>query len=165
MFNLLFVYQTWTLRKSATKRAQMVGHHALSLVAIGLSLVTGRCHFFACFAVCSELSTPFLCAVLAIKLLGGSRTPAQRTCQALAGAGLWLAYLPFRLALFPCWLGLFFADQRAAPATSRETATPFELCFYPAVIAFLFALSCVWFVAISKGLYKALAQASAKKRA
>lgn len=157
--------QTWTLRKSPAKRVQMVGHHALSFVAIGLGLVTGRCHFFACFAVCSELSTPFLSTVMAIKLLGGGRTPAQRTCQALAGAGLWLAYLPFRLALFPCWLYVFLADQRDAPATTRDAATTFELRFYPAVIAFLLVLSCVWFVAISRGLYKALSQGGAKKRA
>lgn len=149
--------QCYTLRKEGAKQVQMVGHHALSCAAIGLGLVTGKAHFFACWAVCSELSTPFLNLVMAIKLFGGNATPTQKRCHTLAGAALWLSYLPFRMALFPAWLYVWFDDRRAFPGVTA--ASPFELVFYPSVIAFLLALSTVWFVAISRGLKKALAGA------
>ena len=44
----------------------MVGHHLLSFVAIGLGLVVKRSGFYACLAVCSEFSTPFLNAVVKV---------------------------------------------------------------------------------------------------
>ena len=148
--------QAYTLRGDAVKRLQMVGHHLLSFVAIGLGLVVKRSAFFACWAVCSELSTPFLNAVMAIKLFGGNATPAQKSCHMVAGTGLWLAYIPFRMALFPAWLWLWFDDQRSFPDRTTAVSSTFELSFFPAVIAFLLALSTVWFYAITKGLAKAL---------
>ena len=148
--------QAYTLRGDAVKRLQMVGHHLLSFVAIGLGLVVKRSAFFACWAVCSELSTPFLNAVMAIKLFGGNATPAQKSCHMAAGTGLWLAYIPFRMALFPAWLWLWFDDQRSFPDRTTAVSSTFELNFFPAVIAFLLALSTVWFYAITKGLAKAL---------
>ena len=148
--------QLWTLRKDNTKRAQMVGHHALSFVAIGSGLVLKRSNFWACWAVCSELSTPFLNLVMAIKLFGGNKTPLQNTCHTCAGAGLWLCYIPFRMALFPYWLKLWFEDLATYPAETSAISSLFELYFFPAVIVFLLVLSTVWFVAITKGLWKAL---------
>jgi hypothetical protein len=60
------------------------------------------------------------------------------------------------MALFPAWLWLWFDDQRTFPDRTTAVSSTFELSFFPAVIAFLLALSTVWFYAITKGLAKAL---------
>ena len=156
--------QAYTLRDDSVKRLQMVGHHILSFVAIGLGLVVKRSAFFACWAVCSELSTPFLNLVMAIKLFGGNATPTQRLCHTAAGTSLWLAYIPFRMVLFPAWLWLWFDDQRRSPARTTAVSSTFELAFFPSVIAFLLVLSTVWFVAITRGLVKALSGGGKKKQ-
>mmetsp|Transcript_16428 Transcript_16428/g.49454 ORF Transcript_16428/g.49454 Transcript_16428/m.49454 type:complete len:165 (-) Transcript_16428:47-541(-) len=155
----------YTLRDEPGKRAQMVGHHALSFVAIGCGLVVTRCGFFACLAVCSELSTPFLNNIMAIRVFGGATTPARKAFQVSSGVLLWLAYIPFRLVNFPYWLWTFFADQRLSPARTTEACTAFELAFFPAVIFLLLVLSSIWFVSITRGLVNALGGGGGKKTA
>ena len=50
------------------------------------------------------------------------------------------------------------------PARTTAVSSTFELAFFPSVIAFLLVLSTVWFVAITRGLVKALSGGGKKKQ-
>ena len=143
------------LRARPGAQLQMVAHHALSFVAIGCGLATKRCAFFACLALCAEASTPFLNAITATKLFGGQKG-ADSLVHFFSGILLWLSYVPFRLVQFPAWLYLWYSDIRSDPSRTSELCMRFELVFHPFVIAMLFGLSCIWFVAITKGCLKGI---------
>ena len=52
------------LTSEGTKLLQMIAHHIISLLAYGVALTDGRCHFFGCAAGLSEVSTIFLQGIL-----------------------------------------------------------------------------------------------------
>lgn len=155
----------WTYERSKgislSLRYPMLAHHALSIVAYANAcFVTRRMGFFACLDGCCEVTTLFLGFLQMSKLKGG--TFAKRvqerfpTLLFLNGLCLWLSFLLFRVLLFPAWLILFAYDVHTMPDSIWVQLTWFELVFYPCVTLFLFVLSCMWFVRLTKGVIKVL---------
>ncbi|KAJ1458751.1 hypothetical protein M885DRAFT_512555 [Pelagophyceae sp. CCMP2097] len=148
--------QWFTLANEPAKRLQMTAHHALSFVAIGNGLFFRRMQFFACLAMCSEVTTVFLNAVMALKhFTDTSKGPAKFAVTA-SGLLLWLTYVVFRLFLFPCWFYVFVTDSLERTSETWSTISVFEQIFDPCVIALLLFLSVLWFGKITQGLLKAL---------
>ncbi|KAH8080982.1 histone demethylase [Aureococcus anophagefferens] len=96
------------------KLFQMLAHHVISIVAYGVALTDGRCHFFGCAAGLSEVSTIFLQGVLFSKHPHAKEWwPEWFTI--FNGVSLWACYIPFRLVLFPAITALYVADARRDP--------------------------------------------------
>ncbi|KAH8043229.1 histone demethylase [Aureococcus anophagefferens] len=94
----------------------MLAHHVISIVAYGVALTDGRCHFFGCAAGLSEVSTIFLQGVLFSKHPHAKEWwPEWFTI--FNGVSLWACYIPFRLVLFPAITALYVADA----ARTRRT--------------------------------------------
>ena len=135
-------------------------HHALSGFAYALSLlVTKRFAWFGCFDGLCEISTLMLTLLFVAKdgLLGTNSVSKLMT--SIFGLLLWLTYLVFRIALFPTWFYLFFADYatvRASGALKSNAQNPLEANFYISTNVVLLVLSSVWFYSITKGMLKAL---------
>mmetsp|Transcript_3122 Transcript_3122/g.9154 ORF Transcript_3122/g.9154 Transcript_3122/m.9154 type:complete len:180 (-) Transcript_3122:11-550(-) len=138
----------------------MTLHHVLSVVAIGESLLTRRMQFFACLCGACEVSTIFLNNLYLSReiTVGGKELkdvlPHAFVC--VNGMGLWLAFLFFRLCLFPYWLYIMYSDVADFPAATWDKANMVERYMYPGVTVFLLCLSTFWFIPITKGLLKAL---------
>ena len=142
-------------------RYPMLAHHALSIVAYTNALAyTRRMAFFACLDGCCEVTTFFLGFLQMSKLKGGDFAKRmQRRFPKLLfvnGLCLWLSFLLFRVLLFPVWLMLFAHDVRTMSDVIWQQISLFELVFYPGVTLFLFVLSCMWFVRLTKGVIKVL---------
>ena len=155
----------WTYERgqgiALATRYPMLAHHALSIVAYANAcFVTRRMGFFACFDGCCEVTTLFLGFLQMSKLKGGTfakRVQARfPTLLFVNGICLWLSFLLFRVLLFPAWLVLFAYDLGTMPDAIWVQLTWFELVFYPCVTLFLFVLSCMWFVRLTKGVIKVL---------
>eukprot|EP00946_MAST-07B_sp_MAST-7B-sp1_P002063 g2063.t1 len=155
----------WTYERSKgiklSARLPMLAHHILSIIAYINSLcVAHRMGFFACFDGLCEVSTFFLGFLQMSKIKGGTfakRFQARYPRLLIVnGLCLWLSFLLFRVLLFPCWLALFLHDIYTMPYAIWAQLSWFELVFYPGVTLFLFSLSCMWFVRLSKGVIKVL---------
>ena len=135
------------------KLFQMLAHHVISIVAYGVALTDGRCHFFGCAAGLSEVSTIFLQGVLFSKHPHAKEWwPEWFTI--FNGVSLWACYIPFRLVLFPAITALYVADARRDPAKSWDTVLGAHKYAYPATFMFLFFLSGFWFRSIHRGFVK-----------
>lgn len=143
-----------TLANNPALRLQMTAHHVLSAACMGFGLLTGRMHFFAVFDGCCEVSTLFLNSLFLFKVF--APPDACGLGKAVSGLLLWASFLVFRLALFPAWLYIMYADSVAEPSRTVALITPFEKFVNPSVTLFLFFLSCAWMVPITKGLVKAV---------
>mmetsp|Transcript_23903 Transcript_23903/g.94818 ORF Transcript_23903/g.94818 Transcript_23903/m.94818 type:complete len:310 (+) Transcript_23903:292-1221(+) len=154
----LATMRLYAAHAATNKRLEVLAHHVVSSFCFGYSLfATRQCEFFGCLAALSEGSTPFLNAVMAVKLFTGERKAAHRALVAANGVGLWVAYVACRLVVFPVWFWRWVADLRgphAAELVARVSAV--QLLVYPASTACIFALSCFWFGLITQGLLKAL---------
>mmetsp|Transcript_5290 Transcript_5290/g.8591 ORF Transcript_5290/g.8591 Transcript_5290/m.8591 type:complete len:282 (+) Transcript_5290:200-1045(+) len=140
--------------------ALMTLHHILSMLSYGCGMVTGRCHFWACFNGCCEMSTIFLNNHYLSKqiTIGGKELKAvmPNWVTALNGLFIWMAFLVFRLMLFPTWLYLWYSDVMSAPERTWEVSNTVERYVYAPVTLFLLVISTYWFVPVTKGLLKAL---------
>mmetsp|Transcript_28205 Transcript_28205/g.90904 ORF Transcript_28205/g.90904 Transcript_28205/m.90904 type:complete len:289 (-) Transcript_28205:53-919(-) len=148
------VVQIATWRRADRKRAEILAHHLVSVVAIGYGLLVSRqCYFWGALAAVTEGTTVFLNNVMATKLFAGERTPKQKAFVAANGVLLWLSYLLCRLALLPFWLYRFAADLRSFDVSDVSL---FQLTFYPLSVLAILLLSCYWFFLITRGVVKAL---------
>ena len=134
-------------------RATVV-HHLATLGLMGYSLLNGgRLGRFASVALLSEVSTVFLNFMLGMRdapaLLGAS---VPQAVQLANGAGLWLSFMLFRVAMFPA---LLLSFCRTAPADSTRA----ELGAVLAGGALLWGMSASWMVRIHRGLAKRVAEA------
>ena len=139
----------------------MLAHHILSIIAYVNSLcLAQRMGFFACLDGLCEVSTFFLGFLQMSKIKGGAFAKQLQArfprLLVVNGLCLWLSFLLFRVLLFPFWLALFLHDVYTMPYAIWAKITWFELVFYPGVTLFLFVLSCMWFVRLSKGVVKVL---------
>lgn len=157
-----FPIQQVTLAKDRPKLVQMTAHHILSALAVGGGLVTGRMHYFALLDLCCETTTIFLNTIFALKTLSPPNS-VKNSMVAFLGIGLFVSFLIFRIALFPYWLLTFHADVQASPKITWDAVQNSEKYFYVFVNVFLFILSCVWMVPITKGTLKALGPVFGKK--
>jgi len=141
------------------KKVPMFAHHLLSIVCFSTALVHPVCHFWACLAGCCESSTVFVMVLNLSKAEGGFGDRFKRGLGKLFvanGAFLWLAFLCFRMVLFPSWLVMWCKDLYSMPNAIRAGITYFELAMYPTTIVFLLVLSSGWFQRIHSGLMKAV---------
>jgi len=147
------VTHAFTLGQPDAKSADMLVHHVVSVIAVGLGLFSGHCRFFASLAIVSEVSTIFLNFLMAVKLFTGERTKRHKRLVLINGIFLWLSYLACRLFVFPFWLWLYFSDL-ATYDVSRVSWI--VLVVYPVSTFTMLVLSVHWFFRITKGILKAV---------
>ena len=152
----------FTGNMSSRDKVLMTIHHILSIVAYGSALINKRMHWFACMDGCCEVTTFFLNNMLIMKAMGKT----SNTIFTVNGIALWLAFIVFRMILFPYWLWVFWNDSSEDPAKTWDVVNGIEKYVYPITNVVLLAMSTVWFIAISKGMLKAvgLLPASSKKK-
>ena len=146
-------------------------HHLTSILAYGGGLTTGRMHFWACLDGLCEFTNLNLCVLLLCNTKEGDAGGAiKRTVGefllTLNGLLLWIGFFVFRMILFPLWLYWFFLDVKdmyGSPESESRSLVPggerfswIELVCYPVITMFLFVLSFLWFVQITKGALKQL---------
>ena len=139
------------------KHATVVAHHALSNVCYLAGIYTQRLHFWGCLAGLSEVTNPLLSVVFMLKELRLAQRPSGLWPRVFKGFSLltWLAFLLFRILLFPSWLILFARDVALNPQISERSNLVERSC-YPLTILALLAMSIVWMVPLTKGLIKVL---------
>ncbi|CAJ1355310.1 unnamed protein product [Effrenium voratum] len=143
----------------------MSTHHLISMVCYMIGLAHGRCHFWGCLDGCCEITTVFLNGLYLLNdtEVGGKKL--KELCPpwvpALNGILLWLAFLVFRLMLFPLWLYYFYLDMQEAPGKTTHVVTNLERTVYPATTSVLLALSVSWFFPLTRGMMKAVNKAQA----
>jgi len=158
---LVHVPMLWMTDVRPKQRLMMIGHHVLSIVAYSNALFTSRCVYHACLAGMCEVSTVFLTVMWILKELKLDKK--YSLLHMVNGGCLWLAFIVFRLILFPFWFYQFFQDLSVAWSSPEKwdlvyTQAGFvETFVYPVTIAFLLVVSTMWFSAIHKGFLKALA--------
>mmetsp|Transcript_47950 Transcript_47950/g.102667 ORF Transcript_47950/g.102667 Transcript_47950/m.102667 type:complete len:277 (-) Transcript_47950:68-898(-) len=142
----------------------MTIHHIMSLICFGNGLLVGREEFWACLASTCEISTVFLTNLCLLKevTVGGRelKDVLPAWVNAVNGFSLWMAFLVFRLMLFPFWLYHRYVDIVQFPKVWEE-ATWLERYLYPAVIILLLVLSTIWFIPLTKGMLKAVGKMKA----
>ena len=154
------------------QKIPMLLHHLTSILAYGGGLTTGRMHFWACLDGLCEFTNINLCVLLLCNTKeGGAGDAIKRTIgdslSLLNGLLLWIGFLVFRMILFPMWLYWFWLDAKAmyyrSPESESHPLVPggerfswIELGCYPVITMFLFLLSLLWFVQITKGALKQL---------
>ena len=151
------------LTSEGTKLLQMIAHHIISLLAYGVALTDGRCHFFGCAAGLSEVSTIFLQGILF------SKHPAAKASwpewfTILNGVLLWASYIPFRLVLFPAITVVYVVDARRSPERTLDRVQGVHKYAYPVIFMFLFCLSSFWFSSIHRGFVKKVLGGGAKAK-
>jgi len=155
------------MEMSRLQLVTMTLHHLLSLVCMSGGLITGRCHFWACFDGMCEVSTIFLNNMCLLKWItvGGRRLQdvVPSSVAKTNGMCLWLAFLLFRIVLFPTWLYLFYQDVRDFPERTWATCSIMERYLNPLVTAFLMLLSFKWFFSITRGAVKLMNDADTQK--
>eukprot|EP00939_MAST-03C_sp_MAST-3C-sp1_P002716 g2716.t1 len=127
-------------------------HHVISGGCFGMGLYFGHMHFFATFGSCCEVSTIFLNFFYMMKNTswkGGSAWTINGIC-------LWGSFLVFRMILFPTYLWIMFRDYRENPARTFGSRTWLETVLYPVCSSFIYGLSIMWFVPLTKGLLKTM---------
>jgi hypothetical protein len=165
-FQLMYV--AWTIvhigitclrHMTPLNRNMMLAHHMLSLASYSGSLITGRSHFWACFAGCCEITNVFLNNVFLAKHFKWNGVPLELSLQrsfACNSLLLWISYVVFRLILFPVWMFLWFRDRNLLITRGLDVMSRYEKVLYPCAIGFLLVYSVVAFVPITKGLMKTL---------
>ena len=153
------------------QKIPMLLHHLTSILAYGGGLTTGRMHFWACLDGLCEFTNLNLCVLLLCNTKEGDAGGAiKRTVGefllTLNGLLLWIGFFVFRMILFPLWLYWFFFDVKdmyGSPESESRPLVPggerfswIELVCYPVITTFLFVLSFLWFVQITKGALKQL---------
>ena len=139
------------------KHATVIAHHVLSNLSYATGLRSQRLHFWATLAGLCEVTNPLLSIVFMMKELGlaDKRSgPWPRVFQ-LSSLLTWVAFLVFRLLLFPLWLVLFFYDMAQHPACTDSTSLPERVCYPLALIAVLL-MSVSWMIPLTQGLIKVL---------
>lgn len=131
-----------------------VVHHLVVLGALGYSLLNGgRLGRFMSGSLLAETSTVFLNLMLGMRdapaLFGASVPHAVHIAN---GAGLWMSFMLFRVAMFPA---LMLSICRTAPADSTRA----ELGALHATGALMWGMSAYWMVRIHRGLAKRVAEA------
>lgn len=143
-----------------THLLMMMVHHILSAVCFGNGLLTGNQMFWACLDACCEMSTIFLNNLYICKEVtwGGKELKEIMPSWLYAANGifLWLSFLVFRIALFPTWLYFWYKDVSEHPALTWDRSSTLERYLYPSVTVLLLGLSSMWFVAVTKGMLKAV---------
>jgi len=138
-------------------------HHSLSVLCFGGALCSGNMHYWSCLDGCCEVTNFFLNNVYLFKhviIKGDSLQTRHPVLYVIIGAFLWITYLVFRIFLFPYWMYTWYVDVRNAPTRSWDTVSDFERYLYPSVTVFLLFLSIFWFMAITRGLLKAVTAAT-----
>lgn len=147
-------------RHSWRSKVGIIAHHVTSIVCFAAGILNQRMHFWACFDALCESSTPFLKIVNVATAKGGDfgeRFKARLgPLWAVNAVSLWLAYIVFRLALFPVWLCWFLYDLHRMEGAMRSKLTYFETCAMPVTTVFLLILSFIWFQRIHAGVVKAV---------
>uniref|UniRef100_A0A7S1B0D7 TLC domain-containing protein n=1 Tax=Noctiluca scintillans TaxID=2966 RepID=A0A7S1B0D7_NOCSC len=141
------------------KVALVCGYHFMCASAVWMVISTDVVHFFAVFALCGEITTIFLNIFYIFKMpLGCLKRVGCLHCA--TGMILWLSFVVCRLALFPVWLVLFYKQRvRLADALPK-----FLVVWYISTICILLVLSILWFVPITKGLFKSMAPAKDNRK-
>ena len=99
------------------------------------------------------------------------RWPAFLTWQTnnllntLNGVTLWLAFLVFRVMLFPYFFYLCFRDARDDYAGTMGAVSGIEVGWSLPVAAFLWVLSCFWALKLTRGMLKLLKGGKGGKKA
>lgn len=141
-------------------------HHVCSILGYAGGIFFNRMHFYACLDGMCETTTVFL----NILLLTKTNTTISKWMSAnldpllkLNGVMLWLAFIVFRLVLFPGWLYLFGSDWfQLLSEQQKSKMSFFELIVYPAVNVLLLVLSSIWFLRIHSGMMKAMSAVKPK---
>ncbi|CAK9034642.1 Hypothetical protein SCF082_LOCUS20947 [Durusdinium trenchii] len=138
----------------------MTIHHLISMGCYIMGLGFGRCHFWGCLDGCCEITTVFLNGLY---FLNGTEVAGKKLkhvlpawISALNGVLLWLAFLVFRLGLFPYWLLHFNQDLQEAPESTRSITTNLERSIYPYTTMILLFLSFTWFIPLTQGMVKSV---------
>jgi len=146
---------SWKDRPAVAQTILMFAHHVLSVAGYLRVLVNGHLMLYAVSAMITEGSTPFLIIMSMMTKTGLKNSRVGGVLFLLNGIFLWLAYIFFRLLLFPPIFYFYISDwdlimQRAGKVDGISSAL---------VLAFLWVLSMWWFSKINAGLMKALKSA------
>eukprot|EP00438_Fugacium_kawagutii_P030840 Skav210401 [mRNA] locus=scaffold1416:182464:183177:- [translate_table: standard] len=145
----------------------MTIHHVISMGCYFLGLGYGRCHYWGCLDGCCEITTVFLNKLYLTNQTeyNGNKLKTYLPVWVVATNGffLWLAFLVFRLLLFPYWLTSFYRDMQDMPEKTRAITTDLERFIYPGTTCILLFLSTMWFIPVTQGMLKTMRSAMAKK--
>eukprot|EP00435_Cladocopium_sp_Y103_P019862 s2124_g4.t2 len=101
----------------------MTIHHLISMGCYILGLGYGRCHYWGCLDGCCEITTVFLNVLYLFNSPsedgGKLKNHVPHWLVATNSVALWLAFLVFRLMLFPYWIYTFRQDMHQVPELTR----------------------------------------------
>eukprot|EP00756_Hemistasia_phaeocysticola_P029681 Hpha_TRINITY_DN16246_c1_g1::TRINITY_DN16246_c1_g1_i1::g.12990::m.12990 len=143
-----------------TQLVLMTVHHLTSICCYSMGLLTGRMHFWGCLDGWCEMSTIFLDNMLVMRDLGDRWKSSP--IYSVNGIVLWFSFLVFRLVLFPTWLVWWWNDVQASPETTWDSMCTLERYLYPGVTILLLVLSSHWFIALTRGMLKAIGMGQKK---
>lgn len=143
------------------KTIPMLLHHVTTIVVFTTSQLDGRFGFYCCAAGVIEITTFPLSILYLSKTKGGGVADFMEAALGSAlqvnGGLLWLTYLIFRMLWLPYVLVRMLLDFGwGLGDAKRQDLSRWEVATYPAVILFIFVLSCVWFEKINSGFMKIL---------
>lgn len=128
-------------------------HHVCVCVALTAVLLTGELAHYIAWVGLSELTNIPLSAVLLMQAAGRKASPMYP----IAGAALWASFLVARvLSLGAATAFLIWDGVHSLPSTGGKLVRP--VVRYGSILGtcFLWGLSIVWFVPITRGLVRAV---------
>ena len=144
----------------------MTIHHLISMGCYIIGLGYGRCHYWGCLDGCCEITTVFLNVLYLFNMPleeGKLKDQIPHWLEATISFALWLAFLVFRLMLFPYWIYTFRQDMHQRPELTRGITTSLERFIYPGTTGILLFLSSMWFIPITQGMLKTLRKSKKSK--
>jgi len=141
----------------------MLLHHGISIGAYTVAMYTGRFGYCCVLASLCEMTNYPLCLLYITKTKGGGVKEWMESTfgvlLSINGAVLWLAFVVFRLMLFPYVNYTFVTSclslKKNYPDRWKEVWWT-ELIGHFSVVTLLFGMSCFWFYKIHVGIMKIL---------
>lgn len=147
------VLELWT---KPSLLMQMTAHHVLAGVCMANCLLAGQFHFYAALCVATEATTVWLSALQGTLCFSTGKGPLSAVFKAIFGVGLWLSFIIFRGLNFTFFFYMYFRDGNAHWQQLREHVSLSILVGNAVATAIVAGLSVMWFIAITKGMFKAL---------
>lgn len=132
-------------------------HHVVVVYAYSLALCTGELLFWGAWSGMVEMSNANLCVLKIMLLTGLGRGSKLETVN---GAMLWLIYLAVRVVSLPVMLMQFVHDAIYSKGSTWSDEAPASVVLLqwstPICVFLIWAISLIWFGALTRGMLKAL---------
>jgi len=142
------VYETVIYGVSRETRLEVWAHHVVVTFFVALCLTTGTLHYYQSWGGIVEGTNVFLCTLTIKKRLG-------LEIGTVLGVSFWASFLILRVISLP-WLVYSLLNDWSTNITFVNQIEPMWRCGCLGGCGFIWALSCFWFVSLTKGMMKVL---------